>query len=274
MTVHTPTSFATLPAVPRISIGGLPVAVMDRDATADFLVGAALRARSRKAPPLIVSSANGQVLSLCATDPKVRDLYMSSDLISADGMSLVLASKLRGKTPLPERVATTDLFHDVARVAQAKGAKFYMLGACENNINKAVAEVRKMYPDLDVVGFRNGYFGRDEEEAVVEEINKSGADILWASMGVPRQLDFALRWRSRLNVGVVKTSGGLFDFLSGQNSRAPQWMQDAGFEWLYRLWLEPRRLFWRYAVTNVHATYLLLTASTKEFPALRLDAER
>jgi exopolysaccharide biosynthesis WecB/TagA/CpsF family protein len=78
-------------------------------------------------------------------------------------------------------------------------------------------------------------------------------------MGVPREQVFALRYRDRLtNVGLIKTSGGLFDFLSGRNSRAPQWMQSVGLEWLYRLGLEPRRLFLRYLRTNPHALYLLL----------------
>jgi N-acetylglucosaminyldiphosphoundecaprenol N-acetyl-beta-D-mannosaminyltransferase len=62
-------------------------------------------------------------------------------------------------------------------------------------------------------------------------------------------------------VGVIKTAGGLFDFLSGERSRAPAWMQAAGLEWLYRTWLEPRRLLVRYALTNPHALYLLLTRS-------------
>ncbi|ODS00618.1 hypothetical protein AUC68_14715 [Methyloceanibacter methanicus] len=257
-------------AVPRISMGGLPIAVMNREETAAFLVDAALAARGRDVAPLIVSSANGQVLSLCASDPKIKNLYLSSDLISADGMSLVHVSKLRAQTPLPERVATTDLFHDVAREAQRKGARFFMLGASQGNISKAVTNVRTMYPDLEVVGFRNGYFSL-YEEAIVDQINKSGADILWVSMGVPRQLEFAMRWRPQLKVGVLKTSGGLFDFLSGRDSRAPQWMQDAGLEWLYRLGLEPRRLFWRYAVTNIHATYLLFSMPVAVLPAC--DAE-
>ena len=79
-------------------------------------------------------------------------------------------------------------------------------------------------------------------------------------MGVPRELDFALRNRDRLNgVKVIKTSGGLFNFLSGTRSRAPRWMQAAGLEWFYRLMLEPRRLLVRYLTTNVHSLFLLLT---------------
>jgi len=160
--------------------------------------------------------------------------------------------------PLPERVATTDLFHDVAREAQKSGLRFYLLGASNEVIAKAVANVKNAYPELTIAGFRNGYFGPGDEELVIDEINAAGADILWVGMGAPRELVFSLRCRARLNVGVIKTSGGLFDFLSGKNRRAPYWMQAAGLEWLYRLGLEPGRLFWRYATTNVHTAYLLL----------------
>jgi len=125
----------------------------------------------------------------------------------------------------------------------------------------AVLNVRRAYPDLNIAGFRHGYFAGREEQ-VVAEINDCGPDILWVGMGVPNEQMFSLTWRARLtNVGLIKTSGGLFDFLSGRKSRAPQWMQSAGLEWLYRVALEPRRLLGRYLGTNPHALYLLLADS-------------
>jgi exopolysaccharide biosynthesis WecB/TagA/CpsF family protein len=152
------------------------------------------------------------------------------------------------------------LFHDVARHAETAGASFFFLGASQEVVERTVANVRRQYPRLAIAGLRNGYFAVEEEDRVVEEINATGADILWVGMGAPHELAFSLRNRTRLtNIGLIKTSGGLFDFLSGKNSRAPQWMQSAGLEWLYRLALEPRRLFGRYVSTNCHAAYLLLS---------------
>jgi N-acetylglucosaminyldiphosphoundecaprenol N-acetyl-beta-D-mannosaminyltransferase len=108
------------------------------------------------------------------------------------------------------------------------------------------------------------YMSADEEGAVVDEINAAAPDILWIGMGVPREISFSTRHRDKLtNVGLIKTSGGLFDFLSSKNSRAPAWMQTTGLEWLYRLSLEPKRLFRRYASTNLHAAYLLLFAPSE-----------
>jgi exopolysaccharide biosynthesis WecB/TagA/CpsF family protein len=98
--------------------------------------------------------------------------------------------------------------------------------------------------------------------AKVDEINALAPDYLWVALGVPYEQAFVEEFTRHLsNVGVIKTSGGLFNFLSGSRSRAPQWMQNVGFEWAWRIWLEPRRLFWRYLTTNPRALYLLLKQS-------------
>jgi N-acetylglucosaminyldiphosphoundecaprenol N-acetyl-beta-D-mannosaminyltransferase len=87
-------------------------------------------------------------------------------------------------------------------------------------------------------------------------------DYLWVALGVPYEQAFVEEFTPRLsNVGVIKTSGGLFNFLSGSRARAPQWMQAVGLEWAFRIWLEPRRLFWRYLTTNPRALYLLFQKS-------------
>jgi exopolysaccharide biosynthesis WecB/TagA/CpsF family protein len=250
--------------VPSVMVGGLPLAVIDRRQSARLMIDAALVRRGTGLPPLVVTSANGQVVSMCARDAQIRAAFLAADLIHADGTPLVFASRLKCRTPLPERVATTDLFHDVARVAESCGATFFLLGAAPDVLNAAMAKVRQKYPGLAIAGSRHGYFGDDEAAQVVAEINRARPDVLWIGMGVPREQLFALRHRTELTgVGVIKTSGGLFDFLSERNTRAPAWMQAAGLEWLYRLALEPRRLFYRYLTTNPHALYLLLTGSQR-----------
>src|SRR5215469_10406686 len=93
--------------VPVATIGGLPIAVIDRAQSAELMVDAALAQRAAGRPPLVFTSANGQVLSMCAREPNIRDLFLAADLIHADGMPMVFASRLFHKTPLPERVATT-----------------------------------------------------------------------------------------------------------------------------------------------------------------------
>lgn len=260
--------------LPLVRIGGLPIALIDRAGSAELMIEAALARRGRRSRPLVFTSANGQVLSLCARCPEIRQLFLAADLIHADGMPLVFASRLLCRIPLPERVATTDLFHDVARLAVARGARFFLLGGSDFVAEQAAQCVRVLYPALEVVGHAGGYLRRrGDEERVIERINNARPDILWIGLGAPRELEFALRHRDRLRgVGLIKTSGGLFDFLSGKNSRAPAWMQLAGVEWAYRTYLEPRRLAGRYLVTNPHAVLLLLTRTGQ--PGVGLAAQR
>jgi N-acetylglucosaminyldiphosphoundecaprenol N-acetyl-beta-D-mannosaminyltransferase len=248
-------------AVPVARIGGLPIAVIDRGRSAELMVDVALSRRSTAMRPIIFTSANGQVLSMCARHAGVRDLFLDADLIHADGMPLVFVSRLFHKRPLPERVCTTDLFHDVARVALRRGARFYFLGATKSIMDKATERVRALYPDLDIVGHDSGYLRREgDEDRIIERINAAQPDILWLGLGAPTEQLFAMRHRDRLRgVGLIKTSGGLFDFISGKNARAPGWMRRAGLEWAYRTYLEPRRLAGRYLTTNPHALFLLLT---------------
>lgn len=243
--------------VPRITIGGLRMAVLDLEQTADFMIERAHPDR-RVGRPLYMTSANGEVLARCATDPATERMFRAADLINADGQPLVAASWLKSRIPLPERVATTDLFDIVARKAEAAGLSFYMLGANEAENAAAVANTRMMYPNLKIVGRSHGYLQGEAMRAKVEEINSLAPDCLWVALGVPYEQAFVEEFGPQLsNVGVIKTSGGLFNFLSGSRSRAPQWMQRVGLEWAWRTWLEPRRLFWRYFTTNPHALYLL-----------------
>jgi exopolysaccharide biosynthesis WecB/TagA/CpsF family protein len=249
---------AATAGVPRISLGGLRLAVLDMEQTANFMIDAVLPQR-RSGRPLFLTSANGEVLARCSTEPQTERLFRAADLINADGQPLVTISRLRSRTPLPERVATTDLFHAVARKAQAAGLSFYLLGAEEKENAAAVARIRQTYPNLRILGRCHGYLRGNDLRAKVDQINRLAPDYLWLALGVPAEQVFVREFMPRLsNVGVIKTSGGLFNFLSGSRARAPRWMQRAGLEWAWRIWLEPRRLFWRYLTTNPRALYLLL----------------
>lgn len=213
-------------------------------------------------PPPYFTSANGHVLSRAARDREFRAWLAEADGIDADGMSLVLASRLLHQVPLPERCATTDLFHLIATAAEDHAMSFYLLGGTEDINARAAETVQRLYPELLLAGRHHGFFSASEEEEIVRNINDACPDILWVGLGVPREQAFAVSNRARLaQVGLIKTCGGLFDFLAGANARAPEILQRVGMEWLFRLVLEPRRLLWRYIVTNPHALWLLLTAS-------------
>lgn len=252
---------------PRIRVGGLPVATLNRKETAQLTIEAALSRRALGLPCLFFTTTNGQVVSLCASRPETKELFEAADLISPDGMSIVLASRLFSTQSLPERVATTDAFHDAAVVAQSRDASFFLLGGTDQSNALAAETVRALYPGLNICGRRSGYFQKNEETDVLDQINESQPDVLWVGLGVPAQQEFICKNMKRLtSVGVAKTCGGLFDFLSGKNQRAPEWMQDAGLEWACRMLSEPRRLGWRYLTTNPHAVYVMVRESTEGVP--------
>src|SRR3954469_849030 len=227
-----------------IRLGGLPVAVVNRADSARVMVDEALKRRALWRYPAYLTSTNGEVTYRCAVSETERALFLQADAIHADGMPHVFVSRLKCEFPLPERVATTDLFHDVAREAQSRGATMFMLGATEASNNVAAQLVRDRYPMLKLIGQRHGFFADSDEELVIcDQVASLAPDILWVSMGVPREQEFIVRHRRRLtSVGVIKTSGGLFDFLSGSKPRAPLWMQNVGLEWLWRAWLRPEGL--------------------------------
>jgi exopolysaccharide biosynthesis WecB/TagA/CpsF family protein len=241
----------------EIMLGGLKTACVSRHELAALMVEQCLARRND--PAIAPFAVNGHTLSLAASDSDFRSFHDFADIVHADGQALVFASKLLTSDPVPERSATTDFFHDAARAASAHGLKFFLLGATEEVNARCAQEMAQLYPGLRIVGRRNGYFAQSDEAAICEEINRSGADIVWIGLGLPLEQAFCVRNRHRLCAGWLVTAGGCFNYVTGHYRRAPQWLQSAGFEWLHRLWHEPRRLFWRYAITNPHAVFLLLT---------------
>jgi N-acetylglucosaminyldiphosphoundecaprenol N-acetyl-beta-D-mannosaminyltransferase len=187
-------------------------------------------------------------------------LFASAALISADGQPLVIASRLLTRWPLPERVATTDLFHDVAAVETSRPLCFAIYGATPRENARAVRAIKARYPHLRVALSSHGFLAESDQRDFVRAASAARADILWVCLGIPREQAFYARWRHELHgIGIVKTGGGLLNFLSGTSLRAPRVMQSVGLEWLFRISMEPKRLFWRYFSTNPHAAWLLLT---------------
>lgn len=242
----------------RVVIGGVPV---DRYTRAEW-VRTLLEDWRAKSGPKVVTTANGQVLSLFAVDSAYREAVLSADHVAPDGMSIVRAAKRWTRRPLAERVATTDWFHDAAEAAVEHGMKFYLLGAQQEVIERAAERAVQLHPGLQIVGVRNGYFTDAELPAIAEEIRASGADVLWLGVGNPRQVIVGHKLKALSpQLTWIRTCGGLFDFLAGDKPRAPMLLQKMGFEWLWRAVLEPRRLLWRYVTTNIHSLYLMATRS-------------
>jgi N-acetylglucosaminyldiphosphoundecaprenol N-acetyl-beta-D-mannosaminyltransferase len=245
----------------NLTIGGIPTIRASRSELARLMVyHHSLVSAGESGIPMIVTSSNGKVIADFHGDPNFRSLMEQADIIDADGMPVVLASRLLCKHPLAERVATTDFIHDAAQAAAAAGIRFFLLGGLPGVADAAALKLQRQHEGLLIAGARNGYFSLEDEQGICDEVLRSGTDVLWVGLGSPRQEAFAVRNREKLRgLTWIRTCGGLFDHVIGRFRRAPGWVQAAGFEWLFRLAQEPARLGPRYLVTNPIAAYHLLT---------------
>lgn len=256
-------------AHPQVLVGHFPTISCTRTELANLMAKECSQAREQGDSwlPKLVFSSNGQGVALAGRSPEFMNVMLQADVVHADGMPVVFASKMTS-APLPERIPTTDFFHDAARAAEENGLRFFMLGASEEQNDAAVAAIRDRYPELEIAGSHHGYFGADQDEAVCEIIRESKADVVWVALGKPRQEEWCLRNRERLRgVGWLKTCGGLYAFLAGDAPRAPELMQKAGLEWLFRMVHDPKRLVGRYLWTNPYALYRLVRYTRKGRPA-------
>ncbi len=193
------------------------------------------------------------------SDPELRRCTEESDIICADGMGIVWGCQLMG-VPIRERVTGIDLMIKVIEVCAREGFRPYFLGARQDVLEQTIAEVRRRHPAIEIAGWRNGYFGPKDEQRIVDDIRASGADCLFVGISSSKKEIFLNRYRDALNVPVQLGVGGSFDVLAGRVRRAPPWVQNAGFEWLFRLAQEPDRLWRRYLTTNVQYGGILASA--------------
>ncbi len=244
----------------EVVVGGIKTACVTRVQMTGLMIQDCLAARSTRQAPKLVFASNGHAIAMAATDAKFRAHFEAADLVHADGQPVVLASRLAGaRRRCPSAAPRPNSSTMPAKAALANGLKIFLLGATEA-VNARCAEIlRAAYPGLKIAGRRNGFWERDEEQAVCDEVNRSGADILFVGLSVPFEYEFCVRNKARLKAGWLVTCGGCYNFVTGDYKRAPQWMQRHALEWLYRLVREPKRLFWRYAITNPLALFFMAT---------------
>lgn len=194
-------------------------------------------------------------------DPVLAESVKACEVINIDGMGVVFGARFLGHD-VPERVAGVDLFHELLAMSAKRDFPVFLLGATEEVVNKTAEVVKAQNPNLNIAGYHDGYFfgnkEGDDEEAVVTKIRESGAKLLFVAITSPKKENFINKWQDKLGVDFVMGVGGTFDVVAGKVKRAPQWMQKAGLEWLYRVIQEPGRMWKRYLVTNSEFAYLLI----------------
>ena len=214
-----------------------------------------------------VCVANVHMLVESYKDKSFATEVNDADLVTPDGMPLSWSIRLLYGNR-QDRVAGMDLLPDLLTQCAQRKISVFFYGATNPVLEQANHILKSRYPGLSIAGSYSPPFRQlteQEEELVVEDINASGANIVFVILGCPKQEKWMAKMKGRINATMIGI-GGALPVLIGLQQRAPKWMQRSGFEWAYRLLQEPKRLFKRYFVTNSLFSYLIL----REFISSRL----
>jgi N-acetylglucosaminyldiphosphoundecaprenol N-acetyl-beta-D-mannosaminyltransferase len=218
--------------------------------------------RSRR--PHQVVTANVDFLHIAEEDPAFQNIVNSADLVLADGMPLVWASR-RLETPLPCRVTGVDMVLTCAELAAREGYSIFLLGAAPGVADEVACVLRARFPGLRIAGtYAPSNVALSDSDDVVRIIREAQPDMLFVAFGAPKQEKWIHMHSSRLHVPVSIGVGGAFDMLAGRVRRAPIWMQRHGLEWFYRLVQEPHRLWKRYFVQDLPVFIRLMMDSRRD----------
>ncbi len=232
---------------PKVDVFGVGVSVTDYAAATDVI----LRAAAQRIPAVVTCHAVHAVVT-ASGDPSLRDKVNRFEVVTPDGQPVRWAMNLLHGTRLTDRVYGPELMLRLCRGAAAAGVPIYLYGGNPAVAERLRANLLDQCPGLRIAGYEAPPFRPltpEEDRAVVERINGSGAGLMFVGLGCPKQDVFASEHRDAIRA-VQVCVGAAFDFHAGVKPMAPVWMQRRGLEWLYRLLSEPRRLWRRYLVTN------------------------
>jgi N-acetylglucosaminyldiphosphoundecaprenol N-acetyl-beta-D-mannosaminyltransferase len=210
---------------------------------------------------------NAWTLAIARRDHALAEALNRGDLNLTDGMPLTWAARRVGFAERCGHIRGTDLLLATARAGRADGLRHYLYGSTQAIATAFAGRLATLAPGINIVGVESPPFRpltEREEAELVERVGRTRPDIIWVGLGTPQQDHFLARFREHLGAVLVAV-GAAFDFLAGAKRQAPDWMQDRGLEWTFRLIMEPRRLWRRYLIGN--AVFLAGLARGIETPA-------
>jgi len=240
----------------RVGIGHALVDDCSFGEACDLIIEHAMR----QGRPAFVTTANAQHIVLLDQDKRLRQIYNSADLVVPDGISLILAARLHGRL-LRERVAGVDMFQTLCERAARNGLHVFLLGGRPNSAKLTARVFKRRWPLLRVstycppVGFDKS---TEELEKTANAVRSAKPDLLFVALGAPKQEYWIYEHGLQLSVPISIGVGGSFEMVAGVVRRAPQWIQKVGCEWLYRLCIEPRRMWRRYLIGNLNFATIIL----------------
>lgn len=225
----------------RIKILDVSVDMVEMDQALDIL-----KILLKEESCSLIVTPNSEIIVNAGKDKELADIIESADLIIPDGIGLVYASRLIGQ-PFKERVTGIDFLSRAFEVMAAEGKSVYLLGSLpgkdgdQSTAKLAAMKIKETFPGIIIAGTHHGYFSKESEKDIVEDINKSKVDFLCVALGSPKQEKFIASHRKNLNVKVAIGVGGSLDVFAGTMKRAPEFYRKHGLEWLYRFVKEPSR---------------------------------
>ena len=189
----------------------------------------------------LVVAPNTEFIMLAQKDKEFFNILKQSDFATPDSVGVMIGGELQNKK-FKERIPGQTYFRKVLEVGEKEGWTFYFLGGEKGIPLKAKEKIEKDYPNIKIIGYHEGFFEKDEEDDVIEEINRLEPNVLFVAMGAPIQEKWIFKNKDRLKVDIAAGQGGTFDYESGKIKRAPEKFQKLGLEWLWRLVKEPKRI--------------------------------
>ncbi len=189
----------------------------------------------------VVVAPNTEFIMMAQKDKEFMDILNSAELATPDSVGVIMGGK-KQKKPFKERIPGQAYFRKVLEVGEKEGWTFFLLGGKDDVPKLAKENVEKVYPNIKIVGYHEGYFNTDSEEQVVEIINSLKPNVLFVAMGAPLQEKWINKHKDELKVDVAAGQGGTFDYEAGKIKRAPKVFQKLGIEWLWRLIRQPSRI--------------------------------
>ena len=220
----------------KVIIMDVPINNVTMEEASDQVVGYLLGQKQHT-----VFTPNPEIIMDAQEDSELMRILKQADLVVADGIGVVLASKILKVERLPERVGGFDLMQQVLGKIKDKDINVYFLGSKPGVAEVAAKNMRKTYPGLKIVGSRDGYFGAEDEQEIINEIKGLKVDLLMVGLGAPRQEKWIDKHIEELGIRVGVGVGGSLDVMAGTVKRAPEMYQKLGLEWFYRLITNPKR---------------------------------
>lgn len=221
--------------VPSVSIYGIPFSKMGMNETVQYLTK-----RIEAGEQTHVITANPIMVMAALEKPAYKTMMKKADLIVPDGVGVVWAAKKCGE-PVAERIAGIELLNLLMEQGEKRKWKAYLLGTTQEIIDAAAEKLQLQYPQVKIVGARNGFFGADEDQEVIAHIKQKEPQLLFVARGAETQEPWIVKHREQLGVPLIMGVGGSFDVISGKLKRAPMLVQKLKLEWLFRLLQEPKR---------------------------------